>query len=320
MRACLLLLSAAAAYAATCITATPDCTEWVKLGSGASRSLVYRSYPLGEKNERIRRAVIVVHGQGRNADDYFRSMMAAAFLAGALDHTLVVSPRFASNSGGGSCQDKLADNEVNWACSGDSWRSGAVARNDEQLTSYDFMDELLRRLADKAVFPNLEAIVVTGHSAGGQYVSRYVMANTVSEQLAVPVTYVISNPSSYAYLDSSRPEAVKNCERYDRWPYGLEGRTGYAARLSPEQLQKQMVSRKVVFLLSELDTLPIAGFDSSCSAMAQGASRFERGKAYAGYLEKKYGAKHTVTTVPLCGHNARCVYTADPALGILFGR
>ena len=319
MRACLLLLSAAA-YAATCTTATPDCTEWVKLGSGAGRSLVYRSYSLSEKNEGIRRAVIVVHGQGRNADDYFRSMMAAAFLAGSLDTTLVVSPRFASNSGAGSCQDKLAENEINWPCTGDSWRSGAVARNDEHLNSYDFMDQLLRRIADRSVFPNLEAIVVTGHSAGGQYVSRYVMANTVSEQLGVPVTYVISNPSSYAYLDATRPEPVKNCERYDHWPYGLEGRTGYSSKLTVEQLRKQIVARSVVFLLSELDTLPIAGFDSSCSAMAQGPTRFDRGKAYADYLRTKYGAKPTVTPVPLCGHNARCVYTAEPALSILFGK
>lgn len=310
----LLFLVSLSAYAATCTTVNPECTEWLKLGSG--RSLLYRSHPLETKNTKITRALIVVHGQGRNADDYFRTGVAAAFLAGALDDTIVISPRFASNQG--SCKDKLDSSEINWRCSGDSWRAGATAVNDDKITSYDFTDELLRKLARKAVFPNLKHIVVSGHSAGGQYVSRYVMANTVDETLGVPVHYVVSNPSSYAYLDSTRPSAPANCPNYDRWPYGLQGRTGYTSKLSDDQLKKQIVSRSVVYLLSELDTLPIAGFDSSCGAMAQGESRFARGKAYADYIDKKYGAKHTVTAVPLCGHNARCVFTADPALPVLF--
>ena len=169
------------------------------------------------------------------------------------------------------------------------------------------------------MFPNLEAIVLTGHSAGGQYVSRYVMANTVHDSLGVPVTYVVSNPSSYAYLDASRPGATAGCTNYDKWPYGLHDRSGYSAKLSDDQMKKQIASRPVIYLLSELDTLPIAGFDASCGAMAQGASRFDRGKAYADYITRKYDAHHTVTTVPLCGHNARCVYTSEPALPILFG-
>ena len=74
----------------------------------------------------------------------------------------------------------------------------------------------------------------------------------------------------------------------------------------------------MTFLLSELDTLPLAGFDSSCPAMAQGPSRLARGQAYAAYLKEKYNAPHPVAVVPLCGHNARCVYTSDPALAILF--
>ncbi|MBI1872838.1 MAG: hypothetical protein HYS05_02980 [Acidobacteria bacterium] len=67
-----------------------------------------------------------------------------------------------------------------------------------------------------------------------------------------------------------------------------------------------------------LDTLPLAGFDSSCSAMAQGPSRLARGQAFANYVGTKYGAKHTALVIPLCGHNGRCMYTAAEALRILF--
>ena len=158
-------------YAAPCTTATPACTEWLSLGKGQSRSLIYRTYALNAKNEKITRALIVVHGAGRDADNYFRTAVAATFLAGALDDTIVISPRFASNDSS-ACRDTLATNEVNWSCTGDSWRSGGTASNDERLTSYDFADELLGSLARKDVFPNLRAIVVAGHSAGGQFVTR----------------------------------------------------------------------------------------------------------------------------------------------------
>jgi len=202
----LLFLLSAAAPATPCITATAECIEWITFNGGPARSLIYRTHPLDGSNEQITRALIMVHGAGRDADNYFRTAVAAAFLAGALENTIVIAPRFASHDGRG-CRDTLAANEVSWSCSGDSWRSGGVAGTDERLTSYDFGDELLHKLARKEVFPNLKSIVIAGHSAGGQYVTRYEMANQVHDTLGIPVTYVVSNPSSYAYLDGSRPAA-----------------------------------------------------------------------------------------------------------------
>src|SRR5207244_3154208 len=231
--------AAAAASAAPCISVAA-CTEWVTLAGGPSRSLIYRTYALDAANPLITRALVMVHGAGRDADNYFRTAIASAFLAGALEDTIVIAPRFASSAGG--CNDKLAPNEVSWSCGGDSWRSGGASPGNEKLTSYNFADEILRKLANKEIFPNLKAIVVAGHSAGGQFVNRYEMANQVHDSLGVPVTYVVSNPSSYAYLDSNRPTAdgkdfrlfndSRNCTTYDRWPYGLQGRTsGVRARI-----------------------------------------------------------------------------------------
>ncbi len=289
--------------------------------------MVYRTYSLTEKNENIRRAFVLIHGAGRDADNYFRTAVAAAFLAGALEDTIVVSPRFASKTGG--CADPLGENEVNWPCSGDSWRSGGVSVSHKELTSYDFADELLRKLANKQVFPNLKAIVVAGHSAGGQFVTRYEMSNKVHDSLGVPVTYVVSNPSSYGYPDKMRPAGEKGemkpfeaskCGAYDRWPYGFESRgSGYTAKIPDEQLKKQLAARPTVYLLGSLDILPLAGFDSSCPAMAQGPTRLARGQAFGSYVVSKYGAKdHKTVVVELCGHNARCMFTAETALPIVF--
>src|SRR5437867_13148054 len=84
------------AYAAPCMNLTSACMEWINLGTGQSRSLIYRTYPLDQFNDRITRALIVVHGAGRDADNYFRTALSAPFLADLVDDATVVSPRFAS--------------------------------------------------------------------------------------------------------------------------------------------------------------------------------------------------------------------------------
>jgi len=329
----------------SCTTATAACTEWVILNGGPARSLIYRTRSLDIRDDSVRRALIMVHGTNRNADHYFSTAVASAFLASALDDSIVISPRIASAAG--NCHDTLAPNEVSWSCTGDSWRSGGVAASHPDLTSFDFVDQILRKLANKTTFPNLKAIVVAGHSAGGQFVARYQMSNKVHETLGVAVTYVVANPSSYAWPDATRPQPVDDaapdaakgawqtedvhtkfsygpfdasaCKNYDQWPAGLENRkTGYTARLSDEQLKKQLVSRPTTFLFGQVDTLPLGGFDSSCPAMAQGATRRARGEAYVKYVNEKLGAKHAAQIVSECGHNDRCVYTTDAVLPVVF--
>ncbi len=243
-----------------CVLAVAQCEQWVDLGHGGARAKVYATYSLDLPDPRIRRALIMVHGTLRYADHYFATATAAAFLAAAHGDTIVIAPDFASADG--DCKDRLAPHEVNWSCGANSWRSGGPAVGDPSLTSFDFMDAILRRLADRKRFPNLQVIVVAGHSAGGQFVARYQMVNQIHETLGVPVRYVVANPSSYAWPDATRPLPVGDSDpkaareawsseaphidysfgpfdaamapTYDRWPYGLEGRTdGAAARRSP---------------------------------------------------------------------------------------
>ena len=328
---------------APCTTANTSCTEWVVFGGGPARSLIYRNFPLGTRNDAITRVVVSIHGAGRDADNYFRSTLAAAFLAGAMENTLVISPRMASNAGGG-CRDSLAANEVSWHCN--AWRSGGPAPTNERVTSFDFLDEILRKVARKDVFPNVRGVVVVGHSAGGQVVNRYAMSNQVHDKLGVPVTYVVSNPSSYAYPDSVRPTSAayavqarapgyvvdaspnaqpfrafndaRNCTTFDHWPFGFRNRSGYSATQSDDQLRKQLAARRTIYLLGGLDILPLAGFDGSCAAMAQGPTRMARGQAYAKLVNERLGGRHTVAVVSLCGHNARCMYTDESAFPLLF--
>ncbi len=130
-----------------CTTATQSCTEWVTLNGGPARSLIYRSRSLAARNENVRRALIMVHGTNRNADHYFSTAVTAAFLAGALEDSVVISPRVASAAG--NCRDTLAPNEVSWSCTGDSWRSGGASASHPALSSFDFVDQILTKLANK---------------------------------------------------------------------------------------------------------------------------------------------------------------------------
>jgi len=337
--------SASSASAAPCTTATTACERWVTLDGGPARSMVYSTYPLDAPNPAITRALIMVHGAARNADHYFATATAAAFLAGALDNTIVIAPHFIAR------HDSAAANEVVWPEGRDSWRSGGMSPSNPTLSSFDLMDEILRELANKKTFPNLTKVVVAGHSAGGQFATRYEMANTVDDgELGVSVSYVVANPSSYAWPAATRPRPTGDANPatavqeamgrdqgevhthftygpfdstkapgYDRWPKGLEGRTsGYTAKMTDEQLKKQLVARPTTYLLGQVDVLPLGGFDSSPTAMAQGPTRRARGEAFVKYVDDSLGAKHQAIIVPECGHNDRCIYTTDIVFPVIF--
>jgi pimeloyl-ACP methyl ester carboxylesterase len=306
--------------------------------------MVYSTYALDKQNKSVTRALIMVHGADRNADHYFETATAAGFLAGALANTIIIAPRFAAG------HDTVAANEVVWPARGDSWRSGGMSPTNPSLSSFDFADEILRELADKKRFPNLTHIVVTGHSAGGQFANRYEMSNKMHGKLGgVTVSYAVANPSSYAWPAAVRPLPVGNADPstadkealgddgetvdtnftygpldsakapgYDKWPAGLEDRAGYTAAMSDEQLIKQLVERPTTYLLGQVDVLPLGGFDSSPSGMAQGPTRRARGEAFVKYVNETLGAKHEAIIVPECGHNDRCIFTTSVVFPVIF--
>jgi hypothetical protein len=211
------------------------------------------------------------------------------------------------------------------------------------------MDEILRKLANKKNFPNLKTIVVAGHSAGGQFVTRYEMTNKVHGTIGANISYVVANPSSYAWPAAVRPLPVGDADpasadkeplgadgekvhtqftfgafdaakaaNYDKWPAGLENRTGYTAQMTDDQLKKQLVERPTTYLLGQVDVLPLGGFDSSPTAMAQGPTRRARGEAFVAYITQTLGAKPNVMIVPECGHNDRCIFTTNVVFPVIF--
>jgi len=332
-----------AAAVAPCVTVAGGCERWITFGQGPARSMVYATYALDKPNPALTRALIMVHGAGRNADHYFETANAAGFLAGALDNTLIVSPRFIAGT------DKPSANEVMWPEGGTSWRAGGFSPNYPTITSFDFIDALIAKLADKKNFPNLTKIVIAGHSAGGQLATRYAMTSKVHDTPGVQITYVVANPSSYAWPATVRPlptgdadSATANKEalgkegetvhtnytfgaadatkapNFNKWPSGLESLAGYSANMNADQLITQLVARPTTYLLGQVDVLPLGGFDASPNAMAQGPTRRARGEAFFKYITETLGAKHSAMIVSECGHNDRCVFTTNTVFPVLF--
>jgi pimeloyl-ACP methyl ester carboxylesterase len=305
--------------------------------------MVYSSYALNKRNAAVTRAFILVHGTGRNADHYFETAMAAAFLGGALNNTVVIAPHFVADS------DKVEQNEVLWPNRVNSWRAGGMSTSNPTLSSFDLVDELVRQLSNKKNFPNLTKIVVAGHSAGGQYVSRYEMAYKVHGTSGVTMSYVVANPSSYAWPSAIRPLHVGNADSvtahnealgpngtkvnteftygpfdatkvptYNDWPAGLQKRSGYTAQMTDDQLKKNLVERPTTYLFGQVDVLPLGGFDASPVAMAQGPTRRARGEAFVKFLADSLGAKPNAIIVSECGHNDRCVFTTNEVFPSIF--
>lgn len=312
----ILNLWAIAAFGVPCLTGTAPCLERFLI---AGRTLpVYRSFPLAGEAQ-VNRAVIVVHGTDRNADDYFTDVAESARRAGAESDTLILAPRFQT------LDDNPAATDLYWTSSG--WKQGDGSRNPgATVSSYAAVDRLLEHLADSDRYPALKTIVVTGHSAGGQLLSRFAATSRTEGKLANrSLIYAIANPSTYLYPTRHRPAGSHQfavpgagCPDYDEYPYGLEKRNSYTAALTPGEIEAHLKQRTIVVFLGEADT-GLDYLDTSCGANLQGRNRFERGSAYVEYLETYFHPPGLVrATVPGVGHSGKDMYQSPEGQALLF--
>jgi len=286
----------------------------------------------------VTRLIIMINGTLRNADVYFASTVAAAEAAGAnAERTLIVAPQFLATP---DAEQFTLDADVpHWTPEG--WKIGDRALRPERgPSSYAVIDALLSAALDRDRFPSLRAVVVAGHSAGGQFVHRYLAFNRVHAALrgaGLAIRYIVSNPSSYLYFDDRRldgdgglaPYPRDRCADFNRYRYGLEepneyGAAAVAAFGSADAMAREYGRRQVAYLLGEADSDPASdSLDKSCGAMAQGATRLERGQRYFRYVQALLGqgalATHSLHVVPGVGHDHRAMFMSPAGLALLFG-
>lgn len=271
----------------------------------------------------ITRAILVLHGRLRNADVYYRSARAAQAAAGETGKaTIMIVPQFLAAVDVEAFN--LPADTLRWSLEG--WEGGDAAEGPTPLSSFDALDAILARLANRQLFPDLKDVVVAGHSGGGQVVQRYAIAGRGEAALTregIAVRYVVANPSSYAYFSAERPEPkiAAACPGYNDWKYGMGSRPPYLGVETADQLEHRYVARQVIYLLGTLDTNPNhPALDKSCMAEAEGPYRYARGHAYAAAMAARDGGtpNHRLWDVPGVGHDGDKMLTSPCGLKALF--
>ncbi|KAK0545564.1 hypothetical protein OC846_005616 [Tilletia horrida] len=198
------------------------------------------------------------------------------------------------------------------------------------LGSFDALDSLVATYLNTTRFPKLNRVVIAGFSLGGQLVQRYsLLRNSTSQDSRM--TYWISSPGSFLYLNDSRPDRIdRSCRStYNVYKYGLEGSfptyvQNSQARVDSSTLGQRLASRTVRYLVG-LDDL-IAG-DGSCEARAQGPDHVRKMLNWAQYVAPYLpgapdnGSLPSSTTLSLIKntpHSDIEVINSDPAVQTLF--
>lgn len=282
--------------------------------------LVYDAYRPIEAGSKAEIAVVLIHGWGghvRTLLPIFTKALAAR--AGSEEKTpYVIAPQFprrktmVSNrepdDGRAVWGDSWANEDrhpTQMGLASDDWRGGGDA-NGTSYSSFDYIDAIFARFADKGRYPNLRKVVLAGFSAGGQFVGRYVATGRGVVREGVKVDYLGMSPSTEFLFEPGQP-----------WLYGLKGRPRYSEKLTNDDIMRNLCSRRVWRGCGSIDVLgrPKTSLDITPPAAAQGANRFERFKNFERYLERypewrKQVSFHVFEGI---GHKENLCYP-DPAL------
>ena len=256
------------------------------------------SVDLNAIHPEITRAAIVFHGKGRNVEGYFSALEHAAHEAASnTAQTLLWAPQFLREEDAEA--HHLSKQFLRWHAG--SWTAGEPAIGPLPLSTFDVIDAMLATLANRERFPNLNTVVLIGHSGGGQLLNRYAIVGKAAVTMAgIHIRFVIANPSSYFYFSDARPQPDGSfaelhnaaCSTFDHWRYGPVNPPAYVGVTSSaawQQYEQDYANADVIYLLGSEDTDPAQrDLDTSCAGEAEGPERFDRGEAYFRYLKGRH--------------------------------
>ena len=315
--------------------------ERIKIKTALGETLIpaYSSCNIDRPNAGIKRAVIVVHGRLRDADKYFDLATRASNASNASSDTVIIAPQFLSTAD--AARHNLEPIFARWNT--EAWLGGESAKGPFALSSFEVIDAIVAKLADRTRFPNLERIVVAAHSGGAQIIQRYAVVGradqvlakaglqpyadgmdaSVAKSSAMRMRYVVANPSSYLYFDATRPRPNDRCAEVDRWRYGVNEPVAYVQG-DMKAIEQRYLTRRVIYMLGGADVNPNhSALDKTCMAEAQGLNRLERGNAYFAHITKRarmqnIALRHTRIEVPGVAHDADRMFNSVCGKAALF--
>lgn len=308
-------------------------------GSGIMPHYITSNY---NTPELVKRAIIVLPGQPRDAWTYANLMLnARSVVAGnrpewgiSNDSVLILAPVFMSgrdmSAGAGQ------SGEISFA--GEQWQSGGSALTPEsvrhRLSSYDVLDFFVDQLFDKKQYPNLNQVVVAGHSLGGQTVARYALLKP-RKRYDANMRFWTANAGSFAWLNEERPyPGINNtCQlnahnAYNQWPFGIAGDVrripAYArpdVQMNSSFVIDRYLSRSVHYAFGLLDEGPGT---TACAAQWQDANHLDRGSNYVAAFQQlpqsgnKFPAMHTADFIANVSHQPFAMYSSNISLQRIF--
>nr|POE77657.1 wsc domain-containing protein [Quercus suber] len=266
----------------------------------------------------IKRAVIFIHGLNRDPGTYESNMLSALSQVKTdkninSDTVSIVAPYFPNGddkdsgypftdglpAGQGSTSDCLVWKTSQWSAGGNN----QYPYRSKITSSYTVLDQMIQYYDNKTMFPNMNQIVIAGHSLGAQMVQRYAaIANVLNTQ--TPSEYSNETIVTFAYSPGSYPMT-----------YGLDlVNSGRAAILA------NWNSRQTMFARGMNDM----GDDSmGCAPSTTGMNRNERMYTYlqafpASCPDPAGNNCDTVDLVPGVGHDAGGMMASSAGLQRLF--
>lgn len=290
-----------------------------------ARFPLYTSADWTQPQPEVTQAWVLVHGLDRNAKGYFEIGTTLAEKIGTGSSAFWVAPQFLN-------QDDAPQEPPLLYWHKASWEEGRPAVNAD-VSAYAVIDAILRKFADRQIFPNLKQIILIGHSGGAQLVQRYAVVGQEivrMEAAGVQLRYIVANPSSYLYLTENRPFPVDSaaCPEFNNWKYGWHKPIAYVENKPLKTMQRRYLLSDVLILLGTKDNDPNhAQLDRRCGAMAQGANRYERGHAYARHLlnlaseemPAERALKIRARDIPEVAHHARKMLTSPRGIAAIKG-
>lgn len=316
---------------------------------------LYNYISNGYNASKVERAVIMLHGLGRDAWAYFDLTRESLLNATSrrdrgshkarlrFDEVVIMAPIFLNQEDPGSYpvddDGSPSSNALVWRTS--TWAQGADSIYPDSIndtlgnsfqppgvSSFEALDAAVAWFSNKTIFPRMNTIIVAGHSLGAQMAQRYALIGAVPSA-TVPVHFVIANPGSYAYLTEWRPRSYDNCsDTFNNWKFGLNAYSQtYLSDFIAESLDttnevESVIERYRRRIVSYLYGLADHGKgDTGCEALAQGTTHLSRGRNFIRHLSELEGgfpAAHSVNYIPNVSHDGLGMFQSQAGLERLF--
>ncbi|WFD17816.1 hypothetical protein MCAP1_000025 [Malassezia caprae] len=219
-----------------------------------------------------------------------------------------------------------------------NWQMGGSSQSPSlqsgSVTFYAALDKMIDSVMDGNWFPNVNQVVVAGHSLGGQAAMRYALMRK-KRRYESNIKFWIGNPGSWTWLTNSTDTRrlnydPKNLQEdctadIDTWPYGLGGNTSKIGKYARSRVLANVSDtvalyrwRNIQYALALLDN---GSGDTHCPAQYQGYNHLHRGSNFALALAQMPGgwpANHSLNYVAGVSHQDYEMYADTRSMEYIF--